>query len=481
MSEAIVIHRQAVSEGRAAQPLVAEPPRTMARSLPRSLVLIVLVGITLRLAVAMWVHGEPLHVWDERDYDTLAVNLVRHGEYGFEPGIKTSIRPPLYPALLAAVYSVAGERNYLAVRALQAVLSGGLVVVVFFLARGMYDQRTGVVAAAICALYPSLVAASGLVLTETLFTLLLCSSCLVMHGYLTRGGVGRLVVFGILVGLAAQTRSVMWLFVPVLAVFLVAGDVQHSLPRRFVHAAVALAAMLAVMAPWAIRNTRLQETFTGIDVMGGRNFMMGNYEHTPLARPWDAISMEGEQAWHAVLQQRFPLAGRTQGQIDKLALRYGVGYVKEHPGQTLRRDIAKFFHFWQLEREIVAGLAHGFWGRLSQPWVLVAAAAILGTYVATLLSGVFGALVRMSAPGQAHVFPILVIAFVCGIHTLVFAHSRYHLPLMPLVAVYAAAAWTGAGEISQQWRRPAFWSATATCGVLTASWAWELWVESARF
>jgi hypothetical protein len=215
--------------------------------------------------------------------------------------------------------------------------------------------------------------------------------------------------------------------------------------------------------------------------MGGRNFMMGNYEHTPLARPWDAISMEGDQAWHAVLRQRFPTAGRTQGQIDKLALRYGLEYVKEHPGLTLRRGVAKFFHFWQLEREIVAGLAQGYWGQISRVGVLVAAAVILGVYVMTLLSGVCGASTRISMPWQAHVFPILVIAFVCGVHTLVFAHSRYHLPLMPLVAVYAAAAWTGGGEITKQWRRPAFWAAAIICGVLIASWGVELWVESSRF
>ena len=450
--------------------------------LPRPVIAIVLLAVVLRLAIAWWLQGEPLHVWDERDYDALAVNLLRHGEYGFEPGVKSSMRPPLYPTVVAAVYSVAGERNHAAVRALQAVLSGGLVVVVFLLARGMYDERTGITAAGICAVYPSLVAASGLVLTETLFTLLLCGACWAMLQYLTKGGLGWLVALGGLNGLAAVTRSVMWLFVPVLAMFLLACDVRSTIPRRMLHAAIAVATMLAVMAPWAIRNTKLQQTFTAVDVMGGRNFMMGNYEHTPLNRPWDAISIDGEESWHAVLHQHLSSAtGRTQGQIDKLALRDGLKYVMSHPAQTLRRDVAKFFHFWQLEREIVAGLVQGFWGQINRPGILATAVVILGVYVATLLSGIWGALLRVSNPWQAHVFPILIIAFVCGVHTLVFAHSRYHLPLMPLVAVYAAATWTNMDEVRRQWRRPAFWVAATICGALVTNWAIELWIESSRF
>jgi 4-amino-4-deoxy-L-arabinose transferase-like glycosyltransferase len=170
----------------------------------------------------------------------------------------------------------------------------------------------------------------------------------------------------------------------------------------------------------------------------------------------------------------------TQGQIDKLALKCGLQYVAEHPGQTLARDVAKFFHFWQLERELIAGLREGFWGGASRPWLLLIAAAILGSYVLVVVGGILGWSLRWPRQWSMHLFLLLVAAFICGLHTLVFAHSRYHLPLMPLLAVYAAAAWTARGELITQYRRPAAWLAGALCLVLAVSWCRDLIIEVPR-
>src|SRR5436309_5191474 len=62
------------------------------------LALILLAGGLVRLGVWAWFAGTPLQVWDERDYNTLAVNIVRNHEFAFTPGRSISLRPPLYPA-----------------------------------------------------------------------------------------------------------------------------------------------------------------------------------------------------------------------------------------------------------------------------------------------------------------------------------------------------------------------------------------------
>jgi 4-amino-4-deoxy-L-arabinose transferase-like glycosyltransferase len=411
----------------------------------------------------------------------LAINLVRHGEFAFEPGRPISLRPPLYPALLAATYSLVGEHNYTVVRLWQVLLGTLTVWIVFELARSLYDEKTGLIAAGIVACYPSIVATTGLILTETLFTFLLCWACLLMQQGLSRGGYGRFAALGAVLAAGALTRSVLWLFPPVLLLFMLAAGPRRELARRLAQAAIAIAAFAAVIAPWAYRNTRLQKTFTAVDCMGGRNFMMGNYEFTPADRPWDAISEDGERSWDAVLRKKIPMPPAiTQGQIDKLALKCGLQYVAEHPGQTLARDVAKFFHFWQLERELIAGLQAGFWGGATKLWLLLAAAAILGSYVLVLVGGILGWSLRWPEQWPAHLFLLLVAAFICGIHTLVFAHSRYHLPLMPLLAVYAAAAWTARGELVTQYRRPAAWLAGGLCLVLAISWCRDLAIEIPR-
>src|SRR4051812_46193312 len=164
----------------AVQSAVQSSPAAPAVRLPRALVVVLLVGMALRLAVVAWLyyHGQELYVWDERDYDKLAVNLLRHGEVGFERGQLTSLRPPVYPLFLAATYAIGGEQNYTLVRICQALLATATAWMVFVLARSLFDTRTGVVAAGIYACYPSLVVATGLILTETLFAFFLCAVCL---------------------------------------------------------------------------------------------------------------------------------------------------------------------------------------------------------------------------------------------------------------------------------------------------------------
>jgi hypothetical protein len=75
---------------------------------------------------------------------------------------------------------------------------------------------------------------------------------------------------------------------------------------------------------------------------------------------------------------------------------------------------------------------------------------------------------------RLHWFFLLVIVFICGMHTLVFGHSRYHLPLMPLVLLYSASALVHIRAIWQRRGRPAFWAACGVCVLFVAGWGWGL-------
>jgi hypothetical protein len=48
---------------------------------------------------------------------------------------------------------------------------------------------------------------------------------------------------------------------------------------------------------------------------------------------------------------------------------------------------------------------------------------------------------------------------------------------MPILGIYAAAAWQTRGSLLRQWRQPAFWLATTVCGVLALSWCRELMID----
>jgi hypothetical protein len=66
---------------------------------------------------------------------------------------------------------------------------------------------------------------------------------------------------------------------------------------------------------------------------------------------------------------------------------------------------------------------------------------------------------------------------VTGMHVLAFGHSRYHLPLMPLIFIYGAAAVTQLRGIWSRRFRPAFCLAVVLSGIFMSSWTWEIAVQ----
>jgi hypothetical protein len=323
------------------------------------------------------------------------------------------------------------------------------------------------------AFYPSVLGMDNLILTETLFTLLLTSVCYLVVLYFRREKAGYLALAGILLGLAAVTRSVVWLSPPFLAIFVFAFG-HGPIVRRGLAAALLVLSFAATITPWTVRNTHLQKTLVTIDTMGGRNFLMGNYRYTPLYRSWDTISFEGEKAWYREVLDNYPPEARTtQGQVDKLALKQGLKFVRANPGLTCVRCLIKFFDFWGLERELIAGASRGYFGPIPHPVVFALGVGILISYVGALFLGIFGALFSPPGHGRVHWFFLLVIVFVCALHVMVFGHSRYHLPLMPLVLLYAAAAWNKRSEIWERRRCGRFVAGLILCLVFVLGWGWN--------
>lgn len=436
---------------------------------------ILLAGGVLRIVLWFaWAGWSPLLNADAEDYQGLATRLATTGTYTSASGQLISLRPPLYPAIVAATYNIAGIQNDAAVRAIQGC--AGLVMVWFVYRLGLlvYSRRVALWAAGITCYYPALLAYANVLLSETWFTFFAIGfAWLVLEG-VHRERVGWLVAAGVFLGLAALTRSIMLLFVPPLALYLLWAW-PGSWSRRAAAAIVPVVVFALVITPWAIRNTRLQKTLAIIDVMGGRNAMMGNYEHTPTERSWATITdVTGERAWHQVLARESDGAAKgTQGQLDKRALNHAIRFVLANPVLTLKRDVVKFFNFWQLERTFVAAAQSGYFGD-SKAAVVVAAALTVGASAAVLLAAMFGICCVPPTDLRDHLFLVGSILFPCVIHSLIFAHERYRLPVMPLLILYAAAALFGWKEIWSRRRSAAFAVAVVLCLVLVAGWAREI-------
>ncbi len=285
------------------------------------LVWILLAGGVVRVVLWFaWGSWSPLVNRDAEEYQQLATRLATVGDYADARGEPVSLRPPLYPAGLALAYRVFGVQNDAAARALQAVVGLATVILVYYMAKVVYDERVALWAAGLCGFYPSLLAYANLLLSETLFTFFVVAFCWLACEAIQRESLSTLAAAGLALGVAALTRSIMLVFAPLLSLYVLLCW-RGRWSRRLLAAAIPVAVFALSIAPWSVRNTRLQQTLTFIDVMGGRNAMMGNYEHTPLERSWATIGIAtGNEAWDMVLMHEDPQAffAATQGQRDKL-------------------------------------------------------------------------------------------------------------------------------------------------------------------
>jgi 4-amino-4-deoxy-L-arabinose transferase-like glycosyltransferase len=417
----------------------AENPDFKSQQASFLFLLIMALGLLIRAFLLYTTRNTWLMIEDEQHYHTLALNLLHGHGFTWEPGKLTSARPPLYPAFVALIWGITGTESVLTVRVAQICLALGNVYLVYRLGLLLFDRRVALLATAGLCFYPSLLAFNVFILTEVLFTFLLTLTVFGVVILINKGSVWIALGTGAVLGLAALTRSVLWPFPAVLCpfVFLIAPG---SRSRRLWNATLLFVGYATVVAPWAIRNTRLQDVFTMVDTMGGITLRMGNYEHTPLDRAWDPVTLHGDKSILQGLGDEHPeVSSWTEGQREKWAFKRAVIYMLEHPGLTVQRSVIKFANFWGLERTVIAGWQQGLY-RPSQWFAVLGILVIPIFYVVVMLLASLGIFLSRPADRRTHVLLLLVMCFLSGIHSLTFGHERYHLPVIPFLLLYAAAA-----------------------------------------
>jgi 4-amino-4-deoxy-L-arabinose transferase-like glycosyltransferase len=440
----------------------------------RGLVLALMLGALVRACILYNTNDLGTPITDEQHYRELGQSIASGRGFAWADGQPTSLRPPLYPGVLASIWAI-GPDNLQAVRVVQILLSLATAALVYILGARLYSSRVAAWAAGACWLYPSFIFFDFLILTETLFTFLLVGFVLATVILVQTPRAPTAVCCGVALGLAALTRSLLWPL-PLVLCPLLTALIRAPWGRRLALPCLVLAGYAVVVVPWAVRNTKLQAVPTIVDTMGGINLRMGNYEYTPDDRMWDAVALSGDKSWVHGLSADFPGQSVTEGQKEKWAQRKAIAYMREHPRTTLRRALIKFADFWGLEREFAAGVQNGFYAPPVWFQALGTVGIVLG-YVIVVVAGAAGIWLAAPSDWRLHVVLLLPVVVTIGAHTIVFGHSRYHLPLMPILAIYAAAlVWTRPAAF--RWsHRPELVGAAVTIALLLSVWMRQIFVS----
>ncbi len=454
------------------------------RSLPITSKLF-LLALVLRLVPVLFAIHLPIGLDDMFQYDMLARSLASGNGYrwyaqpdldliksyvdvnfvaeNYDPrGILTSFRAPGYPFLLAGVYAISGlEWRFFAGRLVNALLGAALAPLTYLLGRRLFPkvEKAARFAGIALAVYPLLVIYPLALATENLFFPLVAAGLLVLLRASQSGRDRDYLLAGALLGAATLTRSVIFGFVGLAVLW-----VWFALRQR--RGALLFAAAVAVLVvPWTIRNTLLEGRFTFVENSLGYNLHMG-YHPQGTGTFQYGISLE-------------LVPYLDDGLRNELGTQAALRFIREDPGRVPYLILRKAGYFFALERRALSYFySNNFFGHI--PTLPLAGLFLLFTLPFPIISS----LAALALPFVKWTKErLLILLFLGGYllpHLLLMAEERFHLVMVPVLAVLAGYAWYSRAKIvaAAKVSRPRLVLAMVLLALLWLNWGMELWRDA---
>ena len=365
-------------------------------------------------------------------YDLIAMNLVQGNGYRFYADTtETMLRTPGWVIVLAGIFSVFGH-SLTATKAFNLIFSFATACLTYVLGKRVTkSNRLGLIAATITFLHPAILVADSRGGVESFFALALMVFMLLIYRAIETESIRAYLIAGLALGVVLLIKSTPALFPPFLFLYLIASQPSFARVR---HAAVRVGAMGlvagVVLSPWIVRNYALSGDFVPTMSVGGMAAFSGVYMATH--------RHTGQE--HYILDIE---AAAEEGLIaQQMGLRFKPGYYPQfytisdevkfyrHLGDIVKR---RYLEQPSLLLDVIGFNARGFWvqGRTAKATTLnmilvlpFLALAIWGAYAGWRQS--------------LRVGPILLFvgAFFLA-HVAIIGQARYHVPIIPLLAVLA--------------------------------------------
>ena len=367
------------------------------------------VALAVRLlAIARLLPDDPM---GDNFYFHAQANLLADGHWFVHPFTwqlehrleASAIHPPLYVAYLA-LGSLAGLRSFAAHAVLSSFLGVGTVVVAALCARRLAGNVAGLVAAALVAVHPGLWLHDAIVMSESLYGLMVACIILAALRVWEEPSMTRLLLLGAAIGAAALTRGEALFLVPLLLLPLARRSGWRS-------AAVAAAAFASVLTPWVAWNSARFDTPVLISLNSNEVIALANcpetYYGTELGY-WTPACYRGDPSGDEAERAAF-------------WRRRGLDYIRDHLGRVPFVVLARLggaFGVYHTIRHVGFGDGEG------RPWAWGLAGQL--TFLVLIVPAVAGAavLVRRKRPWWPVVVPAAAVVVTAS---LVYGSIRFRL------------------------------------------------------
>lgn len=410
-----------------------------------ALAFILLLAFAARILWALAVDVDPRHDFhsDMTFYELAALRLTDGALLRDFDGRPTAKWSPGYPVLLGSVYCLFGK-NLFAGKALNVLLATLTCYFVYLLGRRLFRPAVGLLAAAILAVLPGDIFYSALLLSETAFATVFIGALLLFVALEERVPdriFPRWFGFGMVVGVAILIRGTAALFLGVpVWIWWISGSFGEALRKG----AVAALGLLAVVAPWTVRNY----VTMGVPILVSTQQvgMAMTFAHSEIAHGGYSQRLV---PFRDKLVQPYADLPNPEREIAewRFEVRRALAYAWHYPRRELTLMPRRLYHLYKHDHAALPWMTPKpepgrkkppiFGPRSDRALSLLADAA----FFAVLALAVAGAWRSFARHRPAALVLPLSVAYVTLLHVVLFAGDpRFHAALLPAFSILAASA-----------------------------------------
>jgi len=224
--------------------------------------------------------------------------------------------------------------------------------------------------------------------------------------------------------------------------------------------------VLVFMVPWSVRNTRLHGEFTLIENAMGYTLYQGYYPGN-----------NGKFTFGPSLDLMPYL---DDAERNRIGTEKALEFIREDPSQIPYLTLRKMGYFFGLERKVLTYFySNNIFGYIPQPYLTLLFLLFTLPFVVLACLAAF-ALPALNWNKERALAGVVVAAY-AGPHFLLLAEPRFHLAVVPVLAVFAGYAWVAHRTLWARLTGPGSGWKLALAVVLLAlllfNWGFELWQD----
>jgi tetratricopeptide (TPR) repeat protein len=359
-------------------------------------------------------------------------------------GSEVFSRSPFYAYFLAIIYKVFGH-SFVIPRLIQHLVGSFSCVLVYFLAKRLFNRKVAVISALMAAGYGMLLYFENELLSDSLLVFFDLLLILLLLKAREVPKLSRWFACGVVLGISAVTRPNVLVFVPFVWLWIYLVFKGEKPVRRILnYGLLFLLGCVLVILPITLRNLVVGKELVLIASQGGISFYTGNNENAD-----GASAIFGNAYWEyedfQLAAERETGRGMSHSEISGFYYRKGIDFILHHPFQAFKLLVKKLYLFWNkfeisdnqdiyFARRyswIIRILPFGFW--------LVGPLALSGMILSVLAKR------RSNKADQKRILewrkkislPILLVFSYMVMVVMFFVTARFRLPVIPFLIIFS--------------------------------------------